>query len=64
MFQEMDNFQQEVKGKQARFQDQAAQERLIKACATVKQTGEIYSHREIKRSWFLALSLRLVKQPK
>ena len=60
----MDNFQQEAKAKQARFQAQAAQERLIKACADVKQPVENSGYREIMRPWFLALRVGFVKQSK
>jgi hypothetical protein len=64
MFHNLEGIQQEVQARQARFQAQAAQARLVNAGAVARQTGEISGCREMKRPWFLALGLRLVKQAK
>lgn len=48
MFQDMHNFQQEVKAKQARFQSQAAQQRLVRECIVTGQNGVITAQPEKK----------------
>ena len=64
MFHYTDQITQEVKVKQARFQAEAAQERLANVSAKVGQKGKVPGHRLRNRSWFQALRLRLEGQPK
>ena len=60
----MDQIIQEVKAKQARFQAEAAQERLAKLSAEVGQTGKVPGQGLRNRSWFQTMRLRLAGQPK
>lgn len=64
MFQDMHNFEQEVKAKQARFQAHAARQRMVKACVIAGQKGENPDQPKERRPWLLALGLRLVRQLK
>lgn len=64
MFHYTDQITQEVRAKQARFQAEAAQERLAKLSAEVGHNGKIPGQRLRNRSWFQALRLRLAGQPK
>ena len=64
MFHDMDNFQQEVEAKQARFQAQATQERMVKTCANAGQSRQIIGRPEKRRLWLLLLGFKLMRQPK
>ena len=64
MFHYTDQITQEVKAKQARFQDEAAQERLAKIRAEVGQKGKVPGQRLRNGSWLRGLRLRLAGQPK
>lgn len=61
MFTDNYNLNQIVKDKQIRFQAQAAQERLIKACATTPPTGELEVQPKRRRPGLLRFRFRLAK---
>jgi hypothetical protein len=61
MFTDNYNLNGIVKDKQARFQAEAAQERLLKACAAPAQTGAIEIQPKIRRPGLLNFRFRLVK---
>jgi hypothetical protein len=65
MFHDFNSLRQEVEAKQGRFQSRAAQERLVNACLEAGEpTPAVIGRPEAKRTWFLALRLRLVRQSK
>ena len=64
MYHYTDQITQEVKAKQARFQAEAAQERLAKLSVEVEQTGKVPGQGLRNRSWFQTMRLRLAGQPK
>jgi hypothetical protein len=61
MFTDNYNLNGIVKDKQARFQAEAAQERLLKACAAPTQTGENSVQPTIRRPGLLSFRFRLAK---
>lgn len=64
MYNNFNSLRQEVEAKQTRFQSRAARERLVKTCLEAGGPAAVTGRPETKRAWFLALRLKLVRQPK